>query len=243
MNDLPPLPVAVSFCTAAFLMATSVLVSRRVRDLIAIIAAGAVTAICVLLLLQSANEPIVYWFGGWQPRNGVALGIGFVIDPLGAALAVLAAGLAMIAFIFSWRYFDEIGALYPALMLIFMGAMVGFCLSGDLFNLFVFFELMSVTAYALTGYKIEERQALMGAFNFGITNSVGAFLMLIGIGLLYGRTGALNLAQLGQMLAAGPSDGLVITALALITTGSAASTRMSYMAPAGVFRGSACFSS
>ena len=76
--------------------------------------------------------------------------------------------------------------------------MAGFCLTGDLFNLFVFFELMSVAAYALTAYKIEEEQALMGAFNFAVTNSVGAFLVLTGIGLLYGRTGALNLAQLGR---------------------------------------------
>ena len=60
----------------------------------------------------------------------------------------------------------------------------------------------------------------MGAFNFAVTNSVGAFLVLIGIGLLYGRTGALNLAQIGAG-AGRPAraDGLVITALTLITCG------------------------
>ena len=147
---------------------------------------------------HTVDKPIVYWFGGWQPRQGMALGIGFVIDPFGAGLALLAAAWSSPALVFSWRYFDEVGALYSALMLIFLGAMAGFCLTGDLFNMFVFFELMSVTAYALTAYKIEEEQALMGAFNFAITNSVGAFLVLVGIGLLYGRTGALNLAQLGQ---------------------------------------------
>ena len=123
------------------------------------------------------------------------------------------------ALVFSWRYFKEIGTLFTALMLVFLGAMAGFSLTGDLFNLFVFFELMSVAAYALTGYKIEEEQALEGALNFAITNSIGAFLVLIGIGLLYGRTGALNLAQIGQALASGPADGLVIVALALITGG------------------------
>ena len=83
--------------------------------------------------------------------------------------------------------------------------MVGFCLTGDLFNLFVWFELMSVAAYALTAYRLEERGAVQGALNFAITNSVGAFMLLSGIGLLYGRTGALNLAQIGQALADAPA--------------------------------------
>ncbi len=103
---------------------------------------------------------------------------------------MLAAVLTTASLVFSWRYFDDVGALYEALMLVFLGAMAGFCLTGDLFNLFVFFELMGVAAYALTGYKIEEEPALMGAFSFAVTNSIGAFLVLTGIGLLYGRTGA-----------------------------------------------------
>ena len=60
---------------------------------------------------------------------------------------------------------------------------------------------MGTAAYALTGYKIEETGPLQGALNFAITNTVGAFMMLIGIGLVYGRTGALNMAQIGQTLA------------------------------------------
>ena len=78
---------------------------------------------------------------------------------------------------------------------------------------------MSVSAYALTAYKIEEEPALMGAFNFAISNSVGAFSVLAGIGLLYGRTGTLNMAQIGQALASHPADGLVIVSLTLITCG------------------------
>jgi multicomponent Na+:H+ antiporter subunit D len=58
-----------------------------------------------------------------------------------------------------------------------------------------------------------------GALNFAITNSVGAFLVLSGIALLYGRTGALNLAQLGQSLAAGPADRLVVVAFLLLMVG------------------------
>jgi multicomponent Na+:H+ antiporter subunit D len=109
--------------------------------------------------------------------------------------------------------------MFHVLMLIFLGSMVGFCLSGDLFNLFVFFELMSVAAYALTAYKIEEEQALEGGINFAIVNSVAAFLILIGIALLYGRTGALNMAQIGRALATAPQDWLVGMAFVLISAG------------------------
>lgn len=220
MNYLPPLPVALPLAVAALFMATGSILRRRARDAIAIATAVAVAVVCGLLLDGSlGGGPIVYWFGGWRPREGVAVGIAFVIDPLGAGLALLVAVLTIASLVFSWRYFDEAGPLFPALMLVFLGAMAGFCLTGDLFNLFVFFELMSVSAYALTAHKIEEEQALMGAFNFAVTNSVGAFLVLTGIGLLYGRTGALNLAQIGRALASGPADGLVIVALMLVTCG------------------------
>jgi multicomponent Na+:H+ antiporter subunit D len=78
---------------------------------------------------------------------------------------------------------------------------------------------MSAAAYALTAYKVEESGPLQGAINFAITNSVGSFLMLTGIALLYGRTGALNMAQIGHVLAGHHADGLVLVALLLIAGG------------------------
>ena len=104
-------------------------------------------------------------------------------------------------------------------MLVFLAGIVGFCLSGDLFNMFVFYELFSVAAYALAGYRTTDPGSVRGALNFAITNSVGAILLLGGIALLYGRTGALNLAQLGQSLATGPADRLVVVAFLLLMVG------------------------
>jgi multicomponent Na+:H+ antiporter subunit D len=180
---------------------------------------AAVSLICGVLLYQAQKGTIVYWFGGWTPHRGIALGISFTIDPLGAGMATLAAVLVTASFVFTWHYFDAVDGLFHALMLIFLGAMAGYCLTGDIFNLFVLFELMGGAAYALTGYKIEETGPLQDTLNFAITNTSGAFWILIGIALLYGRTGALNLAQIGQTLARGPADGLVIMAFVLITCG------------------------
>jgi multicomponent Na+:H+ antiporter subunit D len=181
--------------------------------------AAAVTLLGLVLLARCLDGPVVYWFGGWTPRDGIALGVGFAVDPVGAALATLAGVLATAALTFSWRIFEAVRTLHHGLMLVFLAGVVGFCLSGDLFNMFVFYELFSVAAYALAGYQTTDPGSVRGALNFAITNSVGAILVLAGIALLYGRTGALNLAQLGQALARGPADRLVVAAFLLLMVG------------------------
>jgi multicomponent Na+:H+ antiporter subunit D len=217
---LVPLVVALPLLTAAVLAAVAHLAHPRFDDLVAIAVSAAVTVCCVLLVFRSADGTIHYWFGGWKPRDGIAIGISFSVDPLAAGIAALAGVLATAALIVCWDYFEEsVPQHCYVLMLVFLGAMVGFALSSDLFNMFVFFEVMSVAAFALTGYRIEQPSALQGAINFAVVNSIGAFMLLTGIALLYGRTGALNLAQIGQVLARDRPDGLVIVAFTLLVVG------------------------
>src|SRR3954451_104471 len=188
-------------------------------DAVSMLVALAVTVLCALVLVDAGSGRLVEWFGGWTPRDGAALGITFAVDGVGAGLALFCAVLFVMAFAFSWRYFAVVGPLYHTLMLLMLAAAVGFSYSGDLFNVFVFFELLSVTAYALTAYDIEEDAPLQGTLNFAVSNSVGAFLALTGIGLLYARTGALNLAQVGEALAGRAPDALVVGAFTLIAAG------------------------
>jgi multicomponent Na+:H+ antiporter subunit D len=193
---------------------------RRPLDSVAIAAAACVTVLLAVLMTRTAHRPEVYWFAGFRPRHGIAIGIDFAADPISAGLATLAALLVTVAMIFSWRYFHRVATYFHALMLVFLAGMVGFCLTGDIFDLFVWFELMGVAAYALTAYRPEERGPVQGALNFAITNSVGAYLWLSGIGLIYGRTGALNMAQIGRYLTTHRTNsGLVVVAFVLILTG------------------------
>ncbi|HEY6693945.1 MAG TPA: proton-conducting transporter membrane subunit [Solirubrobacteraceae bacterium] len=223
LADLAPLAVAGPFGLAALLAARlPVPFQRRHAELVAAAGALLVGVLCLLLLREALDSegPVVSRLGGWEPRpGGVVVGINFAFDPLGAALALLACVLVGTALVFAWHFFEAVGPTFHALILIFLGALTGFALTGDLFNMFVFFELMSVSAYALTAYRIERAASLQGALTFAVTNSVGAVMILFGIALLYGRTGALNLAQVGEALAQEPSDGLVVTAFALITGG------------------------
>ena len=215
---LPPLPVVLPLLMAAVLVAIGHYVRRGIIEALAIITAAGVMVVCAILIVQSSHGLVVYWFGNWAPRDHIALGISFVIDPFGAGMAMLCSLLVLAAFCFSLRYFETVGSLFHVLILVFLGAMCGFSLTGDAFNLFVFFELMSTAAFALCGYKTEERAPIQGALNFAVTNTIGAFMVLTGIALLYGATGALNLAQIGQAIGS-RVDGLVIVAFSFISVG------------------------
>jgi multicomponent Na+:H+ antiporter subunit D len=192
---------------------------RRVLDAAAIGVAATVAVLLLIIMFRTAAGDQVYWFGGFRPSRGIAIGIDFEAGPLSAGLASLAAVLVTAAMTFSWQYFERVATYYHVLMLIFLAGITGFCLTGDIFDLFVWFELMGVAAYALTAYRPEERGPLQGALNFAITNSIGAYLSLSGIALIYGRTGALNMAQIGEYIDRHPPGGLVVVAFLLILAG------------------------
>jgi len=174
--------------------------------------------VCAILIVQSSHGLVVYWFGRWVPRDHIALGISFVIDPFGAGMAMLCSLLVLASFTYSLRYFETVGSLFHVLILVFLGAMCGFSLTGDAFNLFVFFELMSIAAFALCGYKAEERAPIQGALNFAVTNTIGAFMVFDWhrSALRHDRSAqsCTNWAAIGSRV-----DGLVIVAFCFISVG------------------------
>jgi multicomponent Na+:H+ antiporter subunit D len=214
------LPIVIPLFGSATLVAIRPWTSRLVQDIWAGSTGVCVVALCALLLAHTAHDgPFAYWMGGWRPNHLVSIGISLSIDPLGAGLATFSAVLVTAALIYSWRYFDSVDGIFHGLMLVFLAAMVGFSLTGDLFNLAVFFELMSATAYALTAYRIEERGPIQGAINFAISNSVGGCAIFTGIGLLYAHTGALNMTQIGAVLDRHGTDPLVLVSMTLLFAG------------------------
>ncbi len=218
MHALPALPVVVPLLGAALLAALRKFVPRAVHDTVGIAVAATNLVLCSILLSHSLRQTIVYWFGNWYPRGPMVLGITFVIDPVSAGLATLAALLTTLALLFSWHFVDSGDNHLHPLVLVFLAGMSGFALTGDLFNLFVFFELMSTAAFALCGLNQREPAPLQGAFNFAVTNTIAAFLVLTGIALLYAVTGALNMAQIGLQIGS-RHDPLVLFAFTLLLCG------------------------
>jgi multicomponent Na+:H+ antiporter subunit D len=219
MNALAPLVVAVPLLTAALIAAVGRFVGGRVADILALGATLACAGLLVAVFARLHGGIETVWLGGWHPRDGVAIGVAFSLDPLGVGLALFIAALMTLALIYGSGSLDPEPPHVHVLALVFLAGMVGFCLSGDLFNMFVFFELMSVSAYALTGIHVEEGAALEGSLNFAVTNTIGSFLAVIGIALVYARTGALSIAQAGHVLDRGHVDGLVVVALAFLVCG------------------------
>ncbi|WP_314174579.1 complex I subunit 5 family protein [Streptomyces winkii] len=223
---LLPLVVAVPLVGAAVLAVGGRRVPRVVSDSVSVVFAGISAALAALALLGGAHgHPYaVEWLGGWRPGpGGHGVGIVLVGDPVSLGLALFTSLLVVAVLLYSWRYFEEppprSRGTFPALILLFQAGMCGFSLTGDLFDSFVFFELMGVVAYALTGLHVEEPRPVQGALAFGIVNSLGGYAMLLGIALLYARTGELGLAQTGRQLDGQQPDALVLAAFVLVAAG------------------------
>ncbi|MEV6612174.1 complex I subunit 5 family protein [Kutzneria sp. NPDC051319] len=216
---LPPLGIAIPLAGACVLLALARFAPRLVIDALAMTTAVVSVAAMALLVAATSSGRVVTWVGGWTPKGSANVGIVLAADQIGAGFALLACGLTACALIYTWRYFDDAEAHVHVLILLFLAGMVGFSLTADLFDLFVFLELMSATAYALTGHKIEEPRSVQGGFTFGVVTSLGAYFSLAGIGILYARTGQLGMPQIGAALDGHGMDPLVLTALALVLTG------------------------
>ncbi len=220
MMALLALALLVPIVAGCLLALTGSLERRR---LAAGTALAAVIASLVLLAVALGRLPglggrSIVWWGGWPPRGRV-VGIDFAVDGIGGGLALFVTVLAVPALVMAAYAIRSSAQRFFGVCLVFVAAMVGYCLTGDLFDLFVFFELMSVSAYVLVGYEVRQKAPLEGALTFAITNSVGSILLLFGIALLYGKVGALNMAQLGIGLRAVGPTGLVCVAFALVSTG------------------------
>jgi multicomponent Na+:H+ antiporter subunit D len=153
----------------------------------------------VLLLARVADGvAAVLNFGGW----GAPFGVTFVADGLSAALCTVAGLVALAVAVFARADIRarRRRAGFDPLFLAMLAAVNGAFLSGDVFNLYVWFELMLVTALGLV--TLDRRRAQVdGAFRYAAMSMMGATFILVGIALLYGEAGTLDLAHLSSTLA------------------------------------------
>jgi multicomponent Na+:H+ antiporter subunit D len=164
---------------------------------------------------------ISYELGGWAPPWGIE----YRIDPLNALVALIVAAIGAITLPYALRSVEQEiplaqRSLFYSAFLLCLDGLLGITQTGDIFNLFVFLEISSLSSYALISMG-RNRRALTAAYQYLIMGTIGATFLLIGIGLLYAETGTLNMMDLHARLPAILDHRTVHTAFAFIVVGVA----------------------
>ena len=192
----------------------------RLAWLFTLLVSGVSFVISVLLLQQvMASGTIVYELGGWEAPWGIE----YRIDLLNALLLLIITSIStVVLFAAHTSISDEIPAdrqtLFYVLYLLSLAAMLGIVATGDAFNVFVFLEISSLSAYALIALG-KDRRALWASYQYLIMGTIGATFILIGIGLMYQMTGTLNMADLAERLPEVAQTRTVFTAFAFVIVG------------------------
>lgn len=216
----PHLPVLIplTFLVAALLVPLAGAVHRRFAPALALAAAGVGAALCLGGLVAALTQGTLrYRLGGWAPP----LGIEFVLDPLSAFVASVVSLVAFAVLLHSPRVVahetpDQVVPYY-AMAMVFLTGLTGMVLTGDLFNLYVFLEITSLSSYALLA--LGNRRAPVAAFRYLILGTAGGSFYLFGLAFLYIQTGSLNMADVGAILPLVASRSAVVIGLVFMALG------------------------
>jgi multicomponent Na+:H+ antiporter subunit D len=216
-QHFPVLLIAIPLVAAPLLVLIS---QRRVVALLSIIVAWVVFAISVSLLGRVLVEGVIeYELGGWPSPYGIV----YRIDSFNAFVMLFVSALGAIVLTYSPPSIEvEIPKskhyLFYVSYLLCVTGLLGMCVTGDLFNVFVFLEISSLSSYALISLG-KSRRAPLAAFQYLILGTIGATFFLLGIGLLYQITGTLNMSEIAERLAASETPRAELVAFAFMTVG------------------------
>src|SRR5689334_16318548 len=190
-SHLPVLPILLPLAAGALLLLLDER-RERLKTAVSLAALGALLA-AALGLLRIADQSLapVYALGSWPAPFGIVL----VADRLAAAMVLLSSVLGLAAAIFSIARWQRAGPRFHALLQFLLMGLNGAFLTGDLFNLFVFFELLLAASYGLALHGSGTAR-VRWSLHYIVMNLGASLLFLIGIALIYGVAGTLNMAQL-----------------------------------------------
>lgn len=212
MNHYMILPIVVPILSAmvCLLFGERGLSAKRGLGLVAILTT--LGAALYMFTIASTGEIVSYEMGGWEAPFGIV----FVLDRLSATMVLLTNVLALFAYLYGVTGPDTRGPFFHFLFLMQIAGVNGAFLTGDMFNLFVFFEILLLTAYVLAIYGGGTKRARFG-IRYVFLNMVGSALFLISVGVIYGLTGTLNMADMAVKVTQVPAgDVMLLTAACLM---------------------------
>lgn len=200
LQHLLILPILLPLAVGAALIP----IDERNRMLKGIFGFGSTLIVFVIAMIlmriaaNAGNQPGtgIYQLGNWPAPFGIVL----VLDRLSALMLCLTAGLALAAQVYSMARWHTAGHHFHSLFQLLVAGLNGAFLTGDLFNLFVFFEIMLAASYGLLLHGSGPMRVKAGLHYIAI-NLAASSLFLIGVSLIYGVTGTLNMADLAAKLA------------------------------------------
>ena len=198
MNLLPALPILVPLVGA--LIAVLFRKAISFQKGVGIVTAALMCVVGGMLLVSAAASaaPLVLHMGGWQAPYGITL----VVDKFAALMLFFGALLSLVVAVYACVDIDHerfrFG--FVPLSLIMMMGVNGAFLAGDIFNLYVWFEVLLIASFVLLALGGERRQ-MEGSVKYVTLNLLSSAFFLAGIGILYGLAGTLNMAQLAEVVA------------------------------------------
>jgi multicomponent Na+:H+ antiporter subunit D len=205
-----------AFVVVPLVMAFILPVFGRKGKAVATLLANLATISLLALAVACVGKTGIYQVGNWSSRVGIVL----VLDGLTSLMLLAVNAVSAAAMLFSIRYMEQYTAKpkYLSLFLLMVAGMNGVVITGDIFNLFVFLEIASIASYALVGFGCEHEE-LEASFKYTVLGSVASSFILLGIALVYGNTGALNMAYVaGAIQQTGINVGLAF-AMSLFIVG------------------------
>lgn len=214
MNHLLVLPIVLPAMTAGLLL----LLGNRlglVRG-VSIVSTLITFLIAATLVGQASSGNIQsYALSDWTAPFGIVM----VLDRFSSMMVLLTAVIAVAVVLYAMRDWDQRGRFFHALLQFQLMGINGAFLTGDLFNLFVFFEVLLIASYSLLVYGLGQ-QRLRATIHYVVINLTGSALFLIAVGTLYGVLGTLNMAHLAERLTAvPPGDVAIVQAAGLVLLG------------------------
>ena len=209
MNHWIIAPLLLPLVTGALVLVfeTSGLASKRMLSVAS--TAALIPVAMGLLSIAATGEQQIYYLGDWPAPFGIVL----VLDRLSALMLLLSSILATASVIYAVGGDDTRGADFHALFQFQLLGINGAFLTGDLFNLFVFFEILLIASYCLIAHGGGPART-RAAMHFVVLNLVGSSVFLIALGVVYGTLGTLNMADLAVKVAAADADSIGLVRVA-----------------------------
>src|SRR3954470_17305718 len=208
MSNLIVLPTVLPALTAAFLLLAVRHDLKRQRLISVAMTAALLVLAIVLYGMASDGVPRPYRLGDWPAPFGIVI----VLDRLSATMLMLAAALALCVVLYAVDGWDARGRHFHPLFQFQLLGINGAFLTGDVFNLFVFFEVLLIASYGLMLHGAGARRITEG-LKYVAINLAGSTLFLFAVGLIYGLTGTLNMADLAVKVPLVPESDLALLRL------------------------------